>query len=56
MKGELQIMEEVMGYINAINWEEIGNILTNFINEMDIPGFIDTCIAFVKDLFAAFTA
>ncbi len=49
-------MDEVMEYIKAINWEEIGNILSDFVKDLDLPGFFNTCVAFVKDLFAAFTA
>lgn len=49
-------MEEVMSYLKDINWEELGNVLTNFIKDMNIPGFFTDCINFVKDLIAAIAA
>ncbi len=45
-------MEEVLAYIESINWDNLVAVCTEFINKLDIPGFFTEVVNFVKDLVA----
>ena len=44
-------MDAIMAYLEGINWENIGTLVTDFIAKMDIPGFFEQVVNFFKDLF-----
>jgi len=45
-------MDEVMAYIQGIDWEKLGTLCTDFINGIDFEGFFNEIVNFVKDLAA----
>lgn len=45
-------MEEVLAYIQGIEWEKLGTLCTDFVNQLDIPGFITEVVNFIKELVA----
>lgn len=49
-------MEDVMNYLKDVDWDGLGKLFTDFVNEMDIPGFFTTCVNFVQELFEAIFA
>lgn len=46
-------MEEVMNALQQIDWDQLGQLCTDFIAQMDIPGFFTNFVEFVKNLIAA---
>lgn len=46
-------MEEVMNALQQIDWDQLGQLCTDFIAQMDIPGFFASFVEFVKNLIAA---
>lgn len=45
-------MEEVLAYIQGIDWEKLGTLCTDFVAKLDIPAFFNEIVNFVKDLVA----
>lgn len=45
-------MEDVLATLQQIDWDQIGQLFTDFIAQMDIPGFFTELANFVKDLIA----
>lgn len=45
-------MDEVLAYIQGIDWEKLGTLFTDFVAKLDIPAFFNEVVNFIKDLVA----